>query len=387
MAGTNLYSQVSSTLWIGEVEPVPTGTNGKALALSAACNGAPPTTADTFAHGCQIIRMDSGNGNPALYENTGTAALPTWNLVGSVTPGEITLANTQILVGNASNVAAAVALSGDATIANTGALTIANSAVTDAKVSASAAIAYSKLAALPDSQILVGSALNVPTATAVTGDVTISNAGVTAIASDVIVNADVKTDAAIAWSKMATLGNGGILVGNAGGVPTATSMGGDANISNVGTVTITSNAVTGSKVADSAGVNGVFVKKHALVVYDFAVDGGAQGPIAITGSPTIPDNSVVWVESYDVLTTATSATDAATIKLGLDTDGDLTTAVAISDGSNPWDQGVFSRIAGGLATPLTLKTTGARTFVLTVAGGENVTAGKVVFEVSYWVSQ
>lgn len=45
------------------------------------------------------------------------------------------LTNTHILVGNGSGVAADVALSGDATLANTGAMTIANNAITAAKVS------------------------------------------------------------------------------------------------------------------------------------------------------------------------------------------------------------------------------------------------------------
>lgn len=53
---------------------------------------------------------------------------------GSVSPSLIPLANTHILVGNASNVGADVAMSNDATIANTGALTIANNAVTYAKM-------------------------------------------------------------------------------------------------------------------------------------------------------------------------------------------------------------------------------------------------------------
>ena len=52
----------------------------------------------------------------------------------TVSPGEIALANSHILVGNASNIAADVSLSGDATISNTGALTIANDAVTTAKI-------------------------------------------------------------------------------------------------------------------------------------------------------------------------------------------------------------------------------------------------------------
>ena len=41
--------------------------------------------------------------------------------------------------------------------------------------------------------------------TAVSGDISISNAGVTAVSSDVIVNADIKSDAAIADSKLATI--------------------------------------------------------------------------------------------------------------------------------------------------------------------------------------
>lgn len=57
-----------------------------------------------------------------------------------------TLTNTHILVGNASNVATDVALSGDATMANTGAMTIAASAITSGKI-ASAAVTLAKLAA------------------------------------------------------------------------------------------------------------------------------------------------------------------------------------------------------------------------------------------------
>ncbi len=58
---------------------------------------------------------------------------------------------------------------------------IVDGAVTNAKVNAAAAIDFSKLAALPSADILVGSAGNVPTAVAMSGDVTIDNSGVTAI--------------------------------------------------------------------------------------------------------------------------------------------------------------------------------------------------------------
>ena len=55
--------------------------------------------------------------------------------------------------------------------------------IVNANIKSDAAIAYSKLAALNSAQILVGNGSNVPTAVSVTGDVTISNAGVTAIGS------------------------------------------------------------------------------------------------------------------------------------------------------------------------------------------------------------
>lgn len=170
-------------------------------------------------------------------------------LVVAANPLSEPLTNTHIFVGNASNVATDVAMSGDATMANTGALTIANSAITNAKVSASAAIAFSKLAALPSAQILVGSAGNVATAVAVTGDVTISNAGVTAIAAGAIVNADVNASAAIDFSKLATLTSGNILVGSAGNVATSVTMSGDATIIASGALTIANNAVTSAKVS------------------------------------------------------------------------------------------------------------------------------------------
>jgi hypothetical protein len=92
------------------------------------------------------------------------------------------------------------------TTGDTGTVTgtmIADNTIVNAEINSSAAIAFSKLASLASANILVGNASGVPTATAVTGDVTITNAGVTAIASNVIVNADINTAAAIAYSKLA----------------------------------------------------------------------------------------------------------------------------------------------------------------------------------------
>jgi hypothetical protein len=81
-------------------------------------------------------------------------------------------------------------------------LNVANSIV-NADISSSAAIALSKLATSTAGNIIVYNASGVPTAVAETGDITISDTGVTAIASGVIVNGDISSTAAIEISKIA----------------------------------------------------------------------------------------------------------------------------------------------------------------------------------------
>lgn len=73
--------------------------------------------------------------------------------------------------------------------------------IVNANIKSDAAIAFSKLAALNSAQILVGNGSNVPTAVSVTGDVTISNAGVTAIAAGAVVTADL-ADSAVTTIKV-----------------------------------------------------------------------------------------------------------------------------------------------------------------------------------------
>lgn len=151
-------------------------------------------------------------------------------------------------------------------------------------------------------------------------------------------------------------------------------------------ISVATGGITNTKVADSIGTAGLVLPKTALFVYDFAVDGGVAGNIVCASAPTIPDNAVVWLKSYEVVTTLTSASDASTIAVGFTIDGPITTAIAISNVSNPWDQGAYAGAAGGLVTPLAKKLTGARVPGIVVAGGENLTAGKIVFQLEYWVS-
>src|SRR6202012_5379558 len=77
-----------------------------------------------------------------------------------------------------------VSISGDASLAGDGTLTLANGVITNAKVSASAAIALSKLASgtgFSGGQTIVTNASNVPTYVTPSGDVVFNNTGATQI--------------------------------------------------------------------------------------------------------------------------------------------------------------------------------------------------------------
>ena len=129
-------------------------------------------------------------------ETTPSAAdlLPIYSIAGSDTK-KITIKNLvqqgAALVDDASIPLAKVSLGG---------LSIAN-----ANIDASAAISYSKLAPLTSGNIVLGNSSNIAASQAVTGDVTISNTGVTAIATGVIVDADINASAAIVDTKLATI--------------------------------------------------------------------------------------------------------------------------------------------------------------------------------------
>jgi hypothetical protein len=148
------------------------------------------------------------NINGTSFNGSGNITTASWGTSRSISIGgttksvdgstNVTWATSEI---TANTVTTNANLTGDVTSVGN-ATSIAAGVIVNADISASAAIAYSKLAALNSANILVGSSTNVPTARAVTGDVTIGNTGVTAIASGVIVNADVNASAAISGTKI-----------------------------------------------------------------------------------------------------------------------------------------------------------------------------------------
>lgn len=215
------------------------------------------------------------------------------------------LASTQILVGSSGNVPTARTLSGDATLSNTGVLTIGSAAITNSKIAsgsivnghidAAAGIAFSKLAALTSTQILVGSSGNVPTARTLSGDATLSNTGVLTIGAGAIT--DSKLAGNISHSKLASLASTQILVGSSGGVATARTMSGDATLSNTGVLTIGAGAINNSKIDGSAAI--AFDKLASLGSTQILVGSGSGVPTArtVSGDATLSNTGVLTIAS------------------------------------------------------------------------------------------
>ena len=162
-------------------------------------------------------------------------------------------------------------------------------------------IGSNEVIALANGHILVGNASNIATDVAMSGDISITNAGVTAIVAGVIVNADINAAAAIAFSKLATLASGNMLVGSAGGVATSVAMSGDATIVASGALTIANDAITTAKILNAnvtlaklaAGITPSHVIKFASQVT--TVGGAAAEAFVVTGAVGATDRAFVQV--------------------------------------------------------------------------------------------
>jgi hypothetical protein len=81
------------------------------------------------------------------------------------------------------------------------AASVVRGGLVNADIDAAAAIAHTKLANITAGRVLLGNASNAPTATELTGDVTVSSTGVTSIAANAVVTADI-ADANVTAAKL-----------------------------------------------------------------------------------------------------------------------------------------------------------------------------------------
>jgi hypothetical protein len=283
---------------------------GAVLTIAGApSNGASGTFAGYALPGTLLVDVT----NKKLYQNTNTKASPTWGSIGDVDAAEITLAQGRVLVGNAGGVG--VALNSSAG----GNILVGNDTTMVA------------LDASDDAKLLLGNGTTI-TSAAMSGDTTISNAGVVAIGAAKVTQAMLST------------------------------------------------ALQGS----AAGLGNL---RMARATFDPSANAGQRTISAHDLGVTIPDNGIVVGGFIDVVTTFTSDnSDAATIAISVEGANDIVSAVAIEGGSNVWDEG-FQAIIPKSNTPQTtsVKTTAARAITATVAV-EALLLGKAEIFLHYVVS-
>jgi len=181
----------------------------------------------------------------------------------------VTLADGKIWVGNGSNEAAAVTMSGDGTISNAGVLTVTGLATTSAGdasgdlIYRDAAATFERLAKGTAAQILAmngaatapewiaQSAMTVGAATTATTAATATNVATTA-AGDAIGDL-LYRDAAATLERLAVGAPGAVLQVNAGATaPQWAALSSDVTIADGGAVTIANEAVTAAKMGSAA---------------------------------------------------------------------------------------------------------------------------------------
>jgi hypothetical protein len=102
----------------------------------------------------------------------------------------------------------------------------------------------------------------------------------------------------------------------------------------------------------------------------------------------LPANAIVTRAWYHVETTFASSSDAATISLGIESVdvAGIVAAIAISDGSNPWDADNHDAIQDGTTANFSNETDEARD-VQAIVATENLTAGKLFLHLTFVVNE
>jgi hypothetical protein len=202
-----------------------------------------PTDATAgYAKSAIFIHTDASGIADSLYVNVGTVSSCNFD------PFPTTLTSDELaaIQGAATPTAANVF----ATMADVVAASVPADTIVNAQVNSAAAIDYSKMAALATGQLVVGNA-GVPTATTVTGDVTIGATGVTAIGAGKVTSAMLA--GSIDPSKV-TLTDAHVVIGNGSNVGADVAITGDIGVTNGGVVSISSGVIVDADINASAAI-------------------------------------------------------------------------------------------------------------------------------------
>jgi hypothetical protein len=187
-----------------------------------------------------------GNAGSLVFEGSTVDAFETKLTVADPTTSDKTI--------TLPNVTGTVITTGDTGTVNS--TMLLDGTILNADINANADIALSKLADITSAQIIVGNGSNVPTAVAVTGDISINNAGLTAITAGAIVNADISGSAAITGSKVTTgttSAVGVLQLTDSTSSTSATTAGTPAAIKTAFDLATTANTTAGNALAKAGG--------------------------------------------------------------------------------------------------------------------------------------
>jgi len=195
------------------------------------------------------LTLDVVSANSGIVVNSNDIALTLDGSTLAITGSGLKLADLSsgsVLVGNASNIATAVTLSGAVSLDNAGVVSIANNAITNVHIS-TGTIGLNKLVSGTAGQIIVANGSGVPTYVAMSGDTTVSTAGAVTIANNAVTTVKI-ANANVTLAKLVTLDSAKFIIGTTAGTNTQVTLSGDVSIDETGVATV--NASTVVKVVD-----------------------------------------------------------------------------------------------------------------------------------------
>ena len=146
------------------------------------------------------------------------------------------------------------------------------------------------------------------------------------IASGAVVNADINATAGIAYSKLAPLTSGNVLLGSAGNVATPTAISGDATVSSAGALTIGTDAVDSAEVVDDS-----------LVSADVDDNGLSQADLGSSAAATAINWASVPADSCASLPVTGAANTVGEIVFMLPVDGAAPAGLLVQPGVSTAD--------------------------------------------------
>lgn len=380
--GTNLFGKASSTLDIAL-------TNANGYAVLASCTGAPSaqTAAGTFEHGCLMNRTDSGTGVNALYQNTGSVAVPAWTLLDTGVEQDATVlvdsnGVVTVSIGTTASAVNGIVITNSATGAvGANAVTIIPGAPSGSDAAISLSIAPKGVTGIltlgksdGTGTITLGSSSGAQT-TVIGGGAGVSTVQIAGgSAANVITIGNVQTAGSIAMGETMTSGTisigggsavntGGIIIGSSGATTGATVIRGGTGTGAItltpgtaGTIVIGAAAGTGAiTLGSSSTTQTVNVGTGAGVATVNVGTGAAANVISIGGasSKTGHNGTVTTYQTINYQGTEGGANNAITANL-VDQAG---TAITLAAGLK-----ITLKLAHSLQA-------GANTFTLNGAGG------------------